>query len=124
MPQTSSTIPEHLIGFWTIIGGDYNLTNEYRADSTMIQHSCGRQGQPIPFRVEKDRLILLIEQPDGEVSEQATCFMLVGDTLTFLESATSKRVFRKCRGGISWKLRSFFAKLFGRRPWIEYCVMA
>ena len=124
MPQALSSIPQDLLGFWTITGGDYNLTDEYRADGTKIQHSCGRQGQPIPFRVEKDHLILFIEQPDGEVSEQATRFKLTGNTLTFFDSATSERVFCKCRGGIFWKLRSFFARLFGRRPWIEYCVMA
>jgi hypothetical protein len=124
MTQMPSSVPQHLIGYWAITGGDYNLTNEYRADGTVVQHVCGRQGQPMPFRVEKDQLILRIEQPDGEVSEQATRFKVVEDTLTFFDSETSERVFRKCQGGIRWKLRNFFAKFFGRRPWIDYGVMA
>src|SRR4051812_31893628 len=53
-----------IVGTWTLEGGDYALTNEYRADGTVVQHVGGRASEPSPFRIEGNLLIYSIEQPD------------------------------------------------------------
>src|SRR4051812_38765220 len=75
-----------IVGVWTLEGGDYALTNEYRADGTFVQHVSGRTTDPSPFRIEGNFLIYSVEQPDGKVSEQKEEFRLAGDTLTFINS--------------------------------------
>jgi hypothetical protein len=87
-----------IIGLWTLEeGGDYPLTNEYRANGTVVQHVDGRSTEPSPFRIEGKFLIYSVKQPDGEVLEQKEEFTLTDDILTFIDSPTSKRVFRRDR---------------------------
>ena len=88
-----------IVGFWTLEGGDYALTNEYRKDGTCVQHVFGRTTEPHAYRIEGEFLINSVPQPDGTVDEQKEEFRLTDDTLTFIDSPTSKRVFRRSRGG-------------------------
>lgn len=88
-----------IVGVWTIQGGDYPLTNEYRADGTMVQRVGGRSSDPSPYRIEGDRLVYSVKQHDGTVFEQAEEFRLAGDTLTFIDSPSENRVFRRNRRG-------------------------
>ena len=78
-------------------GGDYPLTDEYRADGTLVQHVFGKTTEPMPFRIEGKFLVVGVKQDDGKVSEDKTEFSLTGDTLTFVDSPTSKRVFLRQR---------------------------
>jgi hypothetical protein len=84
-----------IVGFWTSQGGDYPLTNEYRADGTVVQHVFGKTTKPRPFRIEGNVLIYSVEQPDGKILEPKETFQLTEDTLTFIDSQTSKRVFQR-----------------------------
>ena len=95
--QAAGTPPSDpgIVGVWTLEGGDYPLTNEYRADCTVVQHTGGRTTEPSRFRVEGNVLIYSVEQPDGTIFEQKEEFILTGDTLTFVDSPTSRRVFRR-----------------------------
>ena len=86
-----------IVGFWTLEGGDYPLTNEYRADGKFVQHVRGRVTDPSPFRIEGNLLIYSVAQPDGKIFEQKEEFRLTDDTLTFIDSLTSKRVFRRSK---------------------------
>jgi hypothetical protein len=88
-----------IVGVWTLQGGDYPLTNEYLADGTVVQHVSGKKTDPSSFRIEGKFLIYTIEQPDGRVTEQKEEFILTDDTLTFIDSPTSKRVFRRQKQG-------------------------
>jgi hypothetical protein len=88
-------IPQQLIGFWKVAGGDYPLIDEYRPDGTLIQHVGDRASDPIPFRVEGDYLISSLEQPDGTISEQRARFEVSEDRLTFIDSDGSKRAFQR-----------------------------
>src|SRR5215216_2275925 len=65
-----------IVGVWTLEGGDYPLTNEYRADGTVVQHVGGRATEPSRFRIEGNQLVYLVEQPDGKVVEQKEEFRL------------------------------------------------
>ncbi len=84
-----------IIGYWTMVGGDYPLTNEYRADGMFIQHSGAQSGDASPFRIEGDQIIITITQPDGKPSIFKIRFQLEGDTLTLFDSDTEKRIFRR-----------------------------
>ncbi|MDB5319951.1 MAG: hypothetical protein JWN40_1582 [Phycisphaerales bacterium] len=84
-----------IVGVWTLQGGDYPLTNEYRADGTVVQQVGGRTTEPSPFRIEGNLLIYSVQQSDGKISEQKEEFRLTDDTLTFIDSPTSKRIFRR-----------------------------
>jgi hypothetical protein len=86
-----------IIGFWTVIDGDYPLTDEYRADGTIVQHIGDIVSKPHPFRIEGDFIISSIKQPSGKIFEQRAQFVLSSDTLTFLDSPKSKRIFRRSR---------------------------
>ena len=88
-----------IVGVWTLQGGDYPLTNEYRADGTVVQHGFGGTTEPRPFRIEGKFLIYTIKQPDGSMTELKDEFTLAGDTLTFIDSPISKRVFRRDKSG-------------------------
>src|SRR5262245_11435081 len=99
MTDNPSNIPQQLLGFWKVVGGDYPLTDEYRADGTLVQHVGDRTSDPIPFRIEGDQLISTLEQPDGTTSEQRERFELSGDKLTFIDSDGSTRVFQRNRDG-------------------------
>src|SRR6266567_7921825 len=101
MTNTTSNVPPtdpRIIGFWTSVSGDYTLTNEYRADGTLIQHVGDRTGRPIPFQIEGECLICSIEQPNGTVFEQKTRFAISDETLTFFHSPRKRRVFRRTQG--------------------------
>lgn len=78
-------------------GSDYPLTNEYRADGTVVQHVMGQIRDPIPFRIEGDQLIVSLRQSNGVVTEDKTRYTLSGDMLTFIDSPNSKRVFHRDR---------------------------
>jgi hypothetical protein len=82
-----------IIGSWTLVGGDYPLTNEYRADGTLVQHVSGRTGKPLPFRIEGKYLIVSVKQPDGTVSDTKDRIELSDDRLTFFDPGGTKRVF-------------------------------
>ena len=88
-----------IVGVWTLEGGDYPLTNEYFADGTVVQHVFGKKTDPRPFRIEGKFLIYTVEQPDGRMTEQKEEFTLKDDTVTFIDSPTSKRVFRRQKRG-------------------------
>jgi hypothetical protein len=88
-----------IVGVWTLVGGDYPLTNEYRADGTVVQHLSGRTTDPVPFRIEGKFLICSVKQPDGTTFEQKDEFTLTGDTLTFIDAPTVRRVFRRNKRG-------------------------
>ena len=98
-PSGSSNIPQQLIGFWKVVGGDYPLTDEYRADGTLVQHVGDNTSDPIPVRVEGDCVVSSLEQPDGTTSEQREKFELSEDALIFADSDGSKRTFRRVRAG-------------------------
>ena len=87
-----------IVGVWISQGGDYPLTNEYRADGTLVQYAFGKTSEPRPFRIEGDLLIYTLKQPDGSVTEQKQKFTLAGDTLTMINS-TSKQVFQRQKRG-------------------------
>jgi hypothetical protein len=87
-----------IIGIWTAEGGDYPLTNEYRADGTLVQRSGDRATPPYPFRIEGKFLILPIERAKGEVFEQKEEYTISGDTLTIIHSPESKSVFQRNKG--------------------------
>ena len=91
----SATRAAAIVGTWKSVGGDYPLTNEYRADGTLVQHVGGRQTAPSPFRIEGDRLIVSVSQPDGTVFEQEDRFAVTGQTLTFFDPEGSTRTFRR-----------------------------
>jgi len=98
--RDSSGVPPadpRIVGSWTLQGGDYPLTDEYRADGTLVQHVFGKTTEPMPFRIEGKFLVVGVKQDDGKVSEDKTEFSLTGDTLTFVDSPTSKRVFLRQR---------------------------
>jgi hypothetical protein len=84
-----------IVGTWTLAGGDYPLTDEYRADGTLVQHVGNRTTEPTPFRIEGEYLVVTLAQPDGRSTEQKTRFALSGDTLTMIDAPTVKRVFRR-----------------------------
>ena len=88
-----------IIGSWSIVGGDYPLVNEYRADGMLVQYVGGRKcNAPSPFRIEGEYLIVSVEQDDGSVFEQKDRFTLKGDTLTFIDDEDgSKRAFRRSK---------------------------
>jgi hypothetical protein len=93
MTHDPSNIPQQLIGFWKVVGGDYPLTDEYRPDGTLIQHVGDRTSDPIAFRVEGNHLISSLEQPDGTTSEQRAQFELSEDKLTFIEKMARNAIF-------------------------------
>ena len=95
MTPSTSNIPQQLIGFWKIVGGDYPLVDEYRADGVLIQHVGDRTSEPITIRVEGDFMITRVEQPDGSTSEDRERFELSADRLTFMDSDGSKRNFQR-----------------------------
>lgn len=95
MTHNSSSIPQQLIGFWKVIGGDYPLVDEYRSDGVLVQHVGDQASDPIPVRVEGDFLVARLEQPDGTMSEQKERFELSGDHLSFIASDGSKRSFQR-----------------------------
>ena len=88
-----------IVGAWTMAGGDYPLTDEYRADGMLVQTVRGRTMEPHPFRIEGEFIIVSVKQPDGTAYEQKDRFTLKDDTLTFTDSNGSKRVFRRDRRG-------------------------
>ena len=89
--------PEDLriVGSWSIIGGDYQLTDEYRADGTVVQHVGGRTSKPKRFQIDGEILTCFVEQPDGRIFEQKARFGISEDTLTFYDSPRTKRIFRR-----------------------------
>lgn len=93
--MSSAAIDPRILGFWTIVNGDYGLTDEYRANGTVVGYVGGRRSSPIPFRIDGEYLTYLVKQPDGSVFEQKARFKLSGDTLTFFDSPRRKRVFRR-----------------------------
>ena len=97
--KLSSSPPSdpRIVGSWTIVGGDYPLTNIYRADGTFVQRVGGRETQPQIFRIEGEHLITRLKQPDGSVGDDKERFAIDGDTLTFFDADGSKRIFRKQR---------------------------
>src|SRR5215217_468855 len=82
-----------IVGSWTLTGGDYPLTDEYRADGTLVQHVGNRTTEPAPYRIEGEQIIVSLAQPDGRVTETKNRFTLAGDTLTLFDSPTIKRTF-------------------------------
>jgi hypothetical protein len=97
-----------LIGFWKVVGGDYPLVDEYRAEGVLIQRVGDQTSDPIPFRVEGDCLISILEQPDGSKSEQRERFELSADRLTFIDSDGARRNFQRVSG----------ERFYGfRKPW-------
>jgi hypothetical protein len=101
-------IPQELIGFWKVVGGDYPLVDEYRSDGVLIQHVGDQTSDPIPCRVEGDFIVSILEQPDGSTSEQRERFELSADRLAFVDSDGKKRHFERVSG----------ERLSGsRKPW-------
>jgi len=101
MTDKTSNVSEaysRIIGFWTMMDGDYALTNQYRADGTIVQHVGGSASKPHPFRIEREYLVSSITQPNGTIFEPRVRFELSKDSLTFFDSPKSKRVFRRSRG--------------------------
>jgi len=101
MPDNTPNISEvmsGIIGFWSNVGGDYALTNEYRADGTVVQHVGKGSSSPQPFRIDGDCLIFSIVQPNGSIFEQRARFVLSGDLLTLLHSPKTKCVFKRSSG--------------------------
>jgi hypothetical protein len=84
-----------IVGVWTLQDGDYPLTNEYRADGTLVQHVFGKTTDPVPFRIDGPHLVYTVKQLDGRVTEQKAEFTLAGDTRVLVDSPTTKRVFRR-----------------------------
>jgi hypothetical protein len=80
--STSQPLEKAILGRWTVINGDYPLSNEYRADGTLIQRMGGSERAPLPYRVDGDVLIYSVEQPDGSIFEQKMKFKIAGDTMT------------------------------------------
>lgn len=97
MPNRSRETPadKRIIGSWQIEGGDYPLIDEYRSDGTVVQHINDSCGNPMPFRIEGDLLIVSVTQPDGDIFDFKTQFSISEDTLIFFDSPDSKRVFRR-----------------------------
>jgi len=95
MTQTPSNIPQQLIGFWKVVGGDYPLVDEYRSNGMLIQHVGDQTSEPIAFRVEGDYVVSILDQPDGTTSEQRERFEVSADSLRFFDSDGSKREFRR-----------------------------
>lgn len=96
--KESASVPPadpRIVGVWTLQGGDYPLTNEYLADGTVVQQVFGKKTDPRPFRIEGKFLVYSVTQPDGRVTDQKEEFTLTQDTLTFIDSPTSTRVFRR-----------------------------
>ena len=94
-PSGVGAAPAGLVGSWTNVGGDYLLTNEYRADGMFLQHVGGRSSTPDPYRVEGEFIVVSVKQPDGSVIKQRDRFVLEGDTLTFVDADGSNRTFRR-----------------------------
>ena len=92
-----ASIDPRIIGTWNLTEGDYPLTNEYRADGTMVQHLMRGKTEPVPFRIEGNQLIYVQRQDDGRITEQKTQFELSGDTLTFIYSPEVRMVFVRQR---------------------------
>ena len=80
-----------------MVGGDYPLVNEYRPSGMLIQHVGGRTSEPIPFRVEGDYVVSILEQPDGTTSEHRERFEVSGESLRFIDSDGSKREFQRAQ---------------------------
>jgi len=101
MPDMTTKTPNappadpRIVGSWTIIGGDYPLTNDYRTDGTVVQHVGDRASQPKRFQIDGEYLTCFVEQPDGRIFEQKTRFGISGDALTFYDSPRKKRVFQR-----------------------------
>ena len=94
-PASEPPFNARIVGSWTHIGGDYPLTNEYRADGTLLQRSGSRTGKPSAFRTEGDYVIVSVKQPNGTIFEQKDRFELRDDTLTFLDADGSKRILQR-----------------------------
>src|SRR4051812_4182707 len=58
-----------IIGTWSLVGGDYPLENEYRANGTMVQQVGVGHTAPSPYRIEGEYLTVYLKQTDGQVSE-------------------------------------------------------
>jgi hypothetical protein len=98
MPDKIQNVPPadmRIVGAWTITGGDYPLTDVYRADGTVVQYVAGQIIQPRRFEIDGEFLTCFVEQKDGRIFEQKARFGISGDTLTFYDSPTNKRVFRR-----------------------------
>lgn len=95
MANNSSNIPPQLVGFWKVVGGDYPLINEYRADGVLIQHVGDQTADPIGLRVEGEYLVSIIEQPDGSISEDREKFEVSAEGLTFIDAEGEKRHFQR-----------------------------
>lgn len=92
---TTKPADARVVGSWTIVNGDYPLTNLYRDDGVMVQSVNGRRGEPMAYRIERDRLIVSIRQEDGKLSQNEERFEIKGDTITFFGDDGTKRVFRR-----------------------------
>ena len=89
-PQASDTVEDVIIS----TSAAYHLIRPVRTsfDSRLVLYVW-------LDRIEGNLLIYSVEQPDGKVSEQKEQFQLTDDTLTFIDSPTSKRVFRRDKRG-------------------------
>jgi hypothetical protein len=89
-----------LIGLWKLTNGDYPLTREFRGDGSCVSRAPGFDANPIPFRIEGDRIIFSVEQPDGSIFEQEERFELAEDNLTFFDVENNDeppRIFKRKR---------------------------
>ena len=96
--STLSSVPPsdpRIVGSWTIVGGDYPLTDTYGSDGMLVQRVNGRTTEATPYRIEKGYLICSLPQPDGTVVEQKVRFTLNGDTLSFVDTDGSTRTFKR-----------------------------
>lgn len=81
-----------IVGTWKLQDGDYPLTRVFLADGNFINR-MGKLTQQVPYRVEGDEVVFLVEQPDKTILEQRERFTLSGNTLTFHDSDDDQRVF-------------------------------
>ena len=86
-----------IVGSWSVVNGDYPLTNIYRSDGTMVQHLSGGETDPSAYRIEGDQLIITIETKGEPPSEQKMRYSISGDVLTLYYSADVKMQYQRVK---------------------------